>query len=64
MEDVYFWQNPRLKTSPKATNGEQLYKSLMTIKQRYGARFEFCDKRQTGRRIAEILSIERGGNGG
>lgn len=56
LEDVYFWKNPRLKRSPRATTGEQLYKSLCTIKDRYGVRFAFCDKRQTGKRIMEILS--------
>lgn len=56
LEDVYFWDNPRLKRSPKATTGRQLYKSLCTIRDRYGVRFEFCDKRQTGKRIVELLS--------
>lgn len=42
--------------SPKATDGEQLYKSLCTIRDRYGAKFEFCTKDQTGKRITEILS--------
>lgn len=55
IEDVYFWDNPRIKESPKATTGEHLYKSLCTIRDRYGVRFEFCDKRQTGVRIVELL---------
>ena len=41
--------------SPKAVDGQQLYKSMCTIRDRYGARFEFCSKDQTGRRIMEIL---------
>lgn len=55
IEDVFFWDNPRIKDSPKATKGEHLYKSLCTIRDRYGVRFEFCDKRQTGFRIVELL---------
>ncbi len=56
LTDVYFWDNPRKRYSPKATTGEQLYKSLCTIRDRYNVRFEFCDKRQTGKMIVEILS--------
>lgn len=69
--DVYFWENPRkhqvrwktingkkVKTvvSEKAVDGRQLYKSLCTIKDRYGVRFEFCDKSETGKKIVELLS--------
>ena len=56
LEDVYFWDNPRLKKSPRATKGDSLYRSLITIRDRYGVRFEFCDKRHTGRKIVELLS--------
>lgn len=69
--DVYFWENPRkhkviwktvngkrVKTviSDKAVDGCQLYKSLCTIRDRYGVRFEFCTKEETGRQIVELLS--------
>lgn len=56
LEDVYFWDNPRLKESPKATTGESLYKSLMTIKNGYNVRFEFCTKKETGSKIMELLN--------
>lgn len=56
LEDVYFWDNPRLKKSPKATSGESLYRSLCTIRNRYNVRFEFCTKRETGKKIMELLS--------
>lgn len=71
VEDVYFWKNPRKhevrwKTvngkreryvvSAKAVDGEQLYKSLCTIRDRYNVRFEFCEKKDTGKRIIELLS--------
>lgn len=56
LEDVYFWDNPRLKESPKAVTGKQLYKCLCTIRDRYNVQFEFCSKKETGKRIMELLS--------
>ena len=61
LEDVYFWDNPRIQQSPKATTGETLYKTLRTISDRYGVEFVFCDKRQTGKRIIELLGGDAGG---
>lgn len=70
LEDVYFWENPRAKPSrwvmrdghpvkvaesEKATDGKTLHKCLQTISERYDVEFLFCNKRDTGRRIAEIL---------
>ncbi len=70
IEDVYFWQNPRKHevrwrmvngkrekyvVSAKAVDGNQLYKSLCTIRDRYNVRFEFCEKKDTGKRIMELL---------
>ena len=66
LEDVIFWENPRKKRRKKvsgkwqtvitkATSGETLYKILVTLNRKYGVRFEFCDKAETGRRIMEIL---------
>ncbi len=56
LEDVFFWENPRLKKSPKAMTGERLYRVLVTISRKYGVDFQFCDKRNTGKRIVEILN--------
>ena len=42
--------------SDKAVDGCQLYKSLCTIRDKYGVRFEFCTKEETGRRIVELLT--------
>jgi hypothetical protein len=58
LEDVYFWVNPRRQYSPGAISGQRLFKILNTMQEKYGVRFEFCDKRQTGRRIVEILTDE------
>lgn len=70
LEDVFFWQNPRKyqvrwKTvngkrvkdviSAKAVDGNQLYKSLCTIRDRYNVGFVFCQKKETGQKIIEIL---------
>ena len=55
LEDVYFWDNPSLSKSPKATTGKSLYRSLCTIRDRYNVRFEFCTKRETGQKIMELL---------
>lgn len=76
LSDVFFWQNPRLEkttirmvdgrprrvaANPKALTGEKLYKALSTISQRYHVQFEFCNKRDTGKRIVELLG---GGSSG
>lgn len=70
LEDVYFWQNPRLlqkdivmrdgrpveiQKYPKATSGQSLYRCMLTISERYRVDWVFCDKRETGKRIVELL---------
>lgn len=66
LEDVIFWENPRRRhrkkvsgkwqtVITKATSGETLYKILLTLSRKYGVRFEFCGKDETGQRIMEIL---------
>ena len=42
--------------SAKAVDGNQLYKSLCTIRDRYNVRFEFCEKKDTGKEIMRILA--------
>ena len=71
IEDVLFWDNPRLdiykwvtvdgkrkrvRAYPKATSGKSLYKSLCTIQDHYGVKILFCDKTETGKKIVEILT--------
>lgn len=53
--DVLFWTNPRIKESPRCISGEHLYKSMTTLSERYGVEWQFCQKRETGKRIIEIL---------
>ena len=66
LEDVIFWKNPRSEKRKKidgkwqtvhtnAMKGDVLYKILTTLQEKYGVRFEFCDKEETGRKIVEIL---------
>lgn len=56
LADVAKWRNPRLKVSPKAVSGPQLYKLMLTYAAKYGVRWRFCDKRNTGREIVRILT--------
>ena len=66
LEDIIFWENPRRHkrikkdgkwqtVETKAMKGETLYKVLQTQQRKYGVKFEFCDKADTGKRIIEIL---------
>lgn len=56
LNDVIQWKNPRLKTSPKAVSGQQLFKILYSISKKYDVDFIFCQKNQTGTKIIELLS--------
>lgn len=56
LEDVRNWNNPRLKEHPLALSGERLYKIMLTMQNKYGIEWLFCDKRCTGKRIIELLS--------
>ncbi len=40
------------------TTGLELYNILCTMQEKYNVDFQFCDKRQTGKRIIEILKGE------
>jgi len=71
LEDVHKWQNPRQKRriydkeekrwieyETKAMSSETLQKVLATIETRYKCKFVFCDKRETGKKIIDILKGE------
>lgn len=55
IEDVKAWTNPRIARSPRATTGEQLYKSMATMINRYNVAFHFCEKTNTGAEIVRLL---------
>ena len=59
LEDVISWKNPRLKESPYAVSGERLYKIMKAMEGYYGIRWEFCNKQSTGRKIIELLGVEK-----
>ena len=69
LDDVLWWDNPRatfrqkvngiwVTKHQKVMQGDTLYKILNTMRNRYGVEFLFCDKKDTGRRIIEILKGE------
>lgn len=67
LEDVIWWDNPRGTKRRRGTDGkwrdvktrampgEVLYKILCTLQRKYGCRFLFCEKDETGRKIIELL---------
>ena len=70
LSDVYFWHNPRLDIGewviqdnhpvnipkyPRATEGSALYQSLVTMRDKYGIDFQFCNQSETGYVIAQLL---------
>lgn len=63
LEDVQNWNNPRLKEHPLALTGPRLYKIMLTMQNKYGIEWLFCDKRCTGKRIIGLLSAEGDANG-
>lgn len=56
LSDVRHWKNPRKSISPYALDGMELYKRLHTIEAKYHTTFYFCDKRETGSKIIELLT--------
>lgn len=70
LDDVLWWTNPRetyrekvkgvwVTKHRKVMQGDTLYKILNTMQNRYGVEFLFCEKKDTGKRIIELL---RGGD--
>lgn len=56
IEDVSAWKNPRLRVSPYAMRGSAMAKTMRTMEEKYGCKFMFCSKTQTGKRIIELLT--------
>lgn len=53
VEDLMLWESPHT-----TIRGEKVYRVLRSWMAKYPLRVEFCDKRQTGRRIYEIIYEE------
>lgn len=51
-KNMYKWRNPRGRIQ-----GPTLARMITTLEQKYGVRFEFCHKRDTAKRICEILGV-------
>ena len=50
IEDLMLWSSPHTTIT-----GEKVYRVLRSWMAKYPLRVEFCDKRETGRRIYEII---------
>lgn len=50
IEDIMLWSSPHTQVT-----GEKVYRVLRSWMAKYPLRVEFCDKRNTGRRIYEII---------
>lgn len=48
--------------SKKIIEGEQLYTAMVTMSERYGCTFEFCDPKDAGQRIKDILAGGKNGH--
>jgi ERCC4-type nuclease len=57
IDDVREWNNPRLRTSPKAITGARMAAIMETMADKYGVEWRFCCKRDTGKMICELLNI-------
>lgn len=68
LEDVIWWDNPRRhkrvknqitnqweEWETKAVTGDKLYKILCTFGRNYGCQFLFCNKKETGNQIIQLL---------
>lgn len=73
IRDVRKWQNPRrqirkkvngqwVQAYPKATTGLTLMKAMYTMQTRYDVEWEFCRKKDAGKKILELLGEESNGS--
>lgn len=49
------WYNYRLKFSPRAITGKQLWKIMATMSDKYGFEWKFSTRANYGRKLVEIL---------
>lgn len=60
IKDVVRWWNPNSMFHKRYMTGEMLYKAMNTQIRKYGVQFEFCNKKETGYKIVQLLR-ENGG---
>lgn len=65
IDDLFHWINKRSfiwkggkQLYPNATKGATLAKACLTMQIKYGVEFRFCDKKDSGRIILELLGVE------
>ena len=57
VNEVHKWVKPEQIYRPRAITGERLQKAMLTMSERYGVRFEFCEPEQAAGRIIELLGV-------
>lgn len=60
LEEVPKWYNWRLRTSPRATTGKQLWKIMSTMTEKYGVEWRFAPPIKMGQTIIDILEEGNG----
>lgn len=58
-DELLKWTNPQPNRSALTPNGERCYKVMKAMEYSYGVEFQFCKKKDTGKRILEILTEGR-----
>lgn len=61
-EELLKWVNPQPNRSALTPNGERCYKVMKAMEYSYGVEFQFCKKKDTGKRILQILTEGKDGN--
>ena len=61
-EELLQWVNPQPNRSALTPNGERCYKVMKAMEYSYGVEFQFCKKKDTGKRILQILTEGKDGN--
>lgn len=64
IDDLASWYNPRAfdnrtRGIRAPIDGKRLSLACITMSERYGVVFEFCEPQDAGRRIIEILGVDR-----
>lgn len=61
-DELLKWTNPQPNRSALTPNGERCYKVMKAMEYSYGVEFQFCNKKDTGKRILQILTEGADGN--
>lgn len=63
INEVAFWDNPRLEECPYAITGARLAKAMATMERKYGVTFVFCRPSEAAEKILQLLGSEQHGDG-